>query len=212
VGADELFGLIAGERHRAADMFEGLDDTQWASPTLCSAWTVRDLAGHLLLPLVTSAPRLIAGLLAAGGNFDRYSVKASRALGQQPAHELVTTLRARATSRFTPPGLGPQAPLTDVAVHTRDVARPLGLAVTADLATWRIVLDFLASPAARRGFVPKGRLAGLRVRATDQDWVSSDGSEIAGPSEALAMAMVGRRPALDDLSGPGVAALRQRLS
>ena len=38
---------------------------------------------------------------------------------------------------FAPPGTGPLAPLTDLAVHTRDVARPLGLDTTAAPAAWR---------------------------------------------------------------------------
>ena len=33
----------------------------------------------------------------------------------------------KADSRFTPPGLGPQAPLTDVVVHGQDIRRPLGI-------------------------------------------------------------------------------------
>ncbi len=206
-----MFALVATERRRAADMFEGLDDRQWATPTLCTAWTVRDMAGHLTLPFLVSKPRAVLGILANRGSFDRWSTQASRAAGARPAAELVATLRDRATSRWTPPGKGASAPLTDVCVHTRDVARPLGLDVSAPTATWRVVLEFLTSAAARGVFVPKGRLDGLALRATDQDWATGDGAEAAGPSEALALSLLGRASALDDLSGDGVVVLAEHL-
>jgi len=55
------------------------------------------------------------------------------------------------------------------------------------------------------------RIRGLRLRATDIDWAHGDGPEVTGPGEALLMAMSGRRAALADLSGPGLATLAKRL-
>jgi uncharacterized protein (TIGR03083 family) len=55
------------------------------------------------------------------------------------------------------------------------------------------------------------RINGLRLRATDVDWVHGDGPEVIGPGEALLMAMTGRAAALTDLSGPGEGVLAQRL-
>ena len=207
----DVFGLVAVERRRVADLFASLDDAQWATRSLCAKWTVRDLAGHLVLPFSVSPPGLVLGVLKARGSFHRFSVAKSRELARRPPEELVAILRKHATSHFTPPGLGPEAPLTDVAVHTRDAARPLGVDVSAPLDVWRIVLGFVSSPAAKRGFVPPGRLAGLRLRATDQDWTHGDGAEVTGPSEALALGALGRPVALEDLSGDGVATLRGRL-
>jgi hypothetical protein len=74
----------------------------------------------------------------------------------------------------------------------------------------RAVLGFLMSPRAARGFVRRGRLAGLRLRATDQDWSAGDGPEVSGPIEALALAATGRPVALDDLAGEGLPILRAR--
>lgn len=207
---DELFSLIAGERRRAADLFDQLDEEQLGVQSLCTAWTVHDVAGHLVAPFCVSIPRFALGLVFAGG-FDKYSVKVARKLGQKPIGMLTALLRKNAESHFTPPGNGPMAPLTDISVHTRDVARPLGLDVSAPLSTWKVVLTFLTSPTASRGFVPKGRTSGLHVRATDQDWSCGDGAEVQGPSEALALAILGRPAAYNDLSGDGVALLRSRL-
>src|SRR5262249_30418424 len=127
----------------------------------------------------------------------------SRQLAQRPTSELVATLRANAERPFAPPGTGPLAPLTDLAVHTRDVARPLGLSASASLEAWRAVLDFLASAKARRGFVARGRLTGLRFTATDQPWDVGEGPQVLGPSEALGLAMAGRAAALPDVDGKG---------
>jgi uncharacterized protein (TIGR03083 family) len=205
----EVFALIAAERRRAADMFDGLRDEQWAAQSLCAEWTVRDVAAHLIGPFCISVPRFLAGALLSGG-FHTYSVKATRRLAQRPTPEIVAVLRANAERTFVPPGTGPAAPLTDLAVHTRDVARPLGLATTAPASAWRAVLDFLVSARASRGFVRRGRLEGLHLRATDLDWSAGEGPEVTGPGEALALAMTGRVVALADLSGDGVAVLGGR--
>jgi hypothetical protein len=73
-----------------------------------------------------------------------------------------------------------------------------------------VSLDFLAGGRAI-GFAPRRRLAGLRFEATDLDWSWGSGPVLAGPAEALAMAMTGRAVALAELDGPGVAILRNRL-
>ena len=50
----------------------------------------------------------------------------------------------------------------------------------------------------------KRRIAGLRLRATDVDWVHGDGPEVSGPlTSRCSSAMSGRTPALDDLAGDG---------
>ena len=208
---EDVFALTATERRRAADMFAGLSEDQWAVQSLCAEWTVRDVAGHLIGPFCVSIPRFVLGSLVSGGP-GRYSVRGSRRLGRRPTAEIIAVLREHAGDCFAPPGTGPLAPLTDLAVHTRDVARPLGLDTTASPAAWRGTLDFLTSPRARRGFVPRGRGDGLRFRATDQDWAQGNGLEVRGPSEALALAIGGRAVALDDLAGPGLPLLRSRLT
>lgn len=208
---DDVFGLIALERQRVADMFEGLDETQWTATSLCAEWNVREIAGHLVVPFCVSTPSFALGIVTSGG-FHRYSVKVARQVASRPTNELVTLLRDNADNRFVPPASSPMAPLTDLVVHGRDVARPLGLDASAPPGTWRAVLDFLASPRARVGFVPRGRLAGLRLVATDQEWVAGQGSELRGPSEALALAVAGRSVALTDLVGDGVPLLEARLS
>jgi uncharacterized protein (TIGR03083 family) len=40
--------LAREELRRYADMLDSLDEEQWAAPTQCLPWTVRDMAGHVL--------------------------------------------------------------------------------------------------------------------------------------------------------------------
>lgn len=65
------------------------------------------------------------------------------------------------------------------------------------------VLGFLTGARARAGFVPPGRVRGLALRATDQDWRHGTGQVVAGPSLLLAMAVLGRPEALSGLTGGG---------
>jgi len=211
VPEQDVTGLIAVERRRAADLFASLTDEQLDSQSLCAQWSVRDIAAHLIGPFVISVPRFLAGSLVSG-SMHRFSARETRRLAQRPIADIVATLRANASTPFAPPGTGPLAPLADLAVHTRDAARPLGLNATATPRAWRATLDFLASARAGRGFVRRGRLTGLRLTATDLDWTAGGGAEIRGPGEALALAVTGRTVALADLTGEGVATLRARLA
>ncbi|HEY9408152.1 MAG TPA: hypothetical protein VIP77_01110, partial [Jiangellaceae bacterium] len=134
---------------------------------------------------------------------------------RRPVAELTGLLRTYATKRVPAPGVGPMGQFTDHCIHLRDCARPLGLDTDVTLEDWRAVLDWLPTKQASLGVVPSGRLDGLALRATDQDWswTSADGpgAEVAGPSEALAMALSGRSVALADLDGPGLPTLRERI-
>lgn len=52
----------------------------------------------------------------------------------------------------------------------------------------------------------------LRFVATDLDWSGGLGREVHGPSEAILMAVNGRRDPIRDLTGPGVDVLVDRLA
>jgi hypothetical protein len=55
------------------------------------------------------------------------------------------------------------------------------------------------------------RARGVRLVATDLDWVHGSGPEVTGPAEALVMVMAARPDALNQLTGPGKALLAQRI-
>ena len=212
--AETVYQIATANRLLAADMFATLTAEQWRTPSLCAGWTVREVAAHFLEPLETRVGtlELLVYLVRYRGSLDRMVDDTARKVAARPTDELVTGLRERASTRLTPPVIGPLGPMTDTCIHLRDAARPLGLDVCPPPASWRPALDFLVSKRATKGFVPRDRLTGLRFIATDQDLRHGDGPEIIGSSEAIAMAVSGRPAALDDLGGPGLDVLRRRIA
>lgn len=193
-----------------ADFFDSLDEDQLETRSLCRAWTVREVLGHLVMPLTGSTSSFLMQVVRARGSLNRASEAVASDLSRRPVVELTALLRERADQHGKAPGVGPMGQMADGCIHLRDCARPLGLPNDATLDDWRMVLDWL--PSGVPGLVPKHRAAGLRLEADDQDWSWGDGDVINGPSEALAMALAGRAGALEDLRGPGVSLLRDRLS
>lgn len=206
---DEIWPLIADERRDIADLLEGLTDEQWNTPSLCGEWTVRDVAGHLTAGFNLSWKKFAVGMIKHR-SFDRYNAVAARELSSRATDEIVADLRSNAEHRFTPPGVGNIAPLLDVVTHGGDIRRPLGVASTTPVSTFRYVLDRLATPS-RKLPLPLRDVSGLEFRATDQNWSSGSGALVEGTSEALTMGLGGRRSALDDLTGAGVSEVRGRL-
>lgn len=199
----------AENRLRLADFFDSLDEDQLLAQSLCDAWTVRQVLGHLVMPLTGSLGGFLAQVVRARGSLDRASETIASDLARRPVAELTALLRDRADHHPRAPGVGPLGQLADGCLHLRDCARPLGLSDDVSLADWRLLLEWL--PQGVPGLVPKRRAAGLRFVADDQRWSWGNGSTINGPSEALAMALAGRPVALAELRGPGVPLLHERL-
>jgi uncharacterized protein (TIGR03083 family) len=198
----------AANRRLLADFFDSLSSKQLDERSLCEAWTVRDVLGHLVMPLTGSLGGFVLRLVRARGSLDRASAAVARDLSRRPVGELTSLLREKADVRVMAPGVGPMGQMADGCVHLRDCARPLGLPDDVHVDDWRMLLDWLTTGVP--GLMPKSRLDGLRLVATDQDWTWGTGPEVTGRSEALAMAVTRRSVALDDLTGAGV--LRDRVS
>lgn len=209
----ELWSTIAAERLKLADLLDTLTPEQWATPSLCGEWMVRDVAAHLVMPhgpaLKTMA---LFGLdmVRARGRFERANTLATARTAKLPTDEIVARLRRTAKSRFVPPMLPPVASLAEILVHSQDIRVPLGVKDTGDPQMWAPVLDFVLSPAARRGFTGPG-LPTLTWVAEDVDLRRGSGDVIQGPVAALALAVMGRPAFADELSGPGLTVLRSWL-
>lgn len=210
-GPADVFAAVAARRRAVADLLEGLDDAQLSQQSLCAGWDVRTVGAHLADAAAPSAlgPFLVA-LVRAGGRLHRANDVAARRAGQQPAATTVALLRERAESRFTPPVTGPRAPLAEVLVHEGDIRVPLGLAYEPDAGAVRVALEFVTT-GRPVGFVPRGRLRGLRLVAADLDRYWGDGAEVRGRGVDLLMAACGRTAVLARLAGPGRNLLGDRL-
>jgi uncharacterized protein (TIGR03083 family) len=207
----DINAAIAFERRRIADLVETLTPAQLEVPSLCGAWTVRQVAGHLLAAASPQpARKLLATLATSGFRLHQANARLAVEVARQSPGALAAGLRSSADNRFRAPVVGYPGQLTDLQVHGQDMRRPLGLPSGLDLDRLRISLDFLTGGRAI-GFTPRRRLAGLRLEATDLSWSWGGGAALAGPAEALMMAAAGRRAALTDLDGPGVRVLAGRL-
>ena len=205
---------IRDERLLLVERLRELPEEGWDRPSLCRGWSIRHVLAHLVTPFAVAPPAMalaVARHRSIGGAMDATARRL--AAGRTPA-QLLSTLEANAASTVRPPGLPLAAPLTDVVAHGADIRWALG----DPLADWsppsRLlpVLGFLTSGRARAGFVPPGRLRGLALEATDQDWRHGTGQVVSGPSLLLAMAVLGRREAVPGLTGDGVELLGARSS
>jgi uncharacterized protein (TIGR03083 family) len=207
----DTFDLIAAERLRLADALAPLGPDDWESPSLCAGWSVHVVAAHLNAPWTVSIPGMmvaIARSLSFSGGLDRV---ARDVAGRLDPAACVAGLRDHAGSHFTPPGSGPEAPLTDVLVHGSDMLVPLGHEVEPAPDAVPTSLGWLAQGRAK-GFVTRGRVDGLAFEATDLDRsFGTGGAVVRGPALALCGALCGRAVMLDRLTGDGVPVLAGRI-
>ncbi len=208
----EMLELIAAERGRAADFGATLTPHEYDAQSLCDKWQVRDVLGHLLMPLVTPTPRVALALARRGFNFNKANVDLTARMRTYSVPDLVLGLRENANHPFKPPGLTHEAPLTDAVVHSQDMSRPVGRPVLPAPEAVTRCLDFVTTPKGARTFMNPKAHVGLAFRATDLDWSSGEGAEITGTSLDLLLALAGRRSALSALDGPGAAEFAKRLS
>jgi uncharacterized protein (TIGR03083 family) len=203
----ELWPTIHAERAALAADLASLADAQWATTSLCSNWTVNQALGHMTATAKLTPPKFFARLVKAGFSFEKM---ASAEIAEETAGGPAQTLRRfndvlNATTH--PPG-PPTTWLGETIVHAEDIRRPLGIAHAYPTEAAVKVADFYKGSNLLIG--AKKRIAGLALRATDAEWSHGSGPEVAGPIVSLVLAMTGRTPALDDLTGDGVATLRSR--
>lgn len=200
---------VAAERRHLADHVADLTDDQWATPSLCAAWTVRDVIAHLTVTTRITVPMVIRAAVRARGSFDRMEIDltARRAAAYTTA-ELVAQLRESAASTRRFPGSGPMDPLMDLVIHAQDVARPLGRHYASPP---EVVAACLAYVATNKFMGGPRRLSGVRLVSTNTGWTLGEGADLRGPDVDLLLVASGRPAGLDALDGPGAAVVTERL-
>jgi uncharacterized protein (TIGR03083 family) len=198
---------IQSEREACADLFESLTPEQWASATWCPAWTVRELAGHMIAATASSPGVFFSHMAKAGFNFNKMVDADAKQYSSGDPSGFAAAMRAGAMRRNHPPG-PVTAMLGEAVIHGEDIRRPLGLSRDIPEASLVAVADFYKGSNLIIG--AKRRISGLRLKATDVDWTHGDGPEVNATLATLILAMTGRRQVKADLSGEGAAALAGR--
>jgi uncharacterized protein (TIGR03083 family) len=210
VDETQIRAAIESERLSLANFLDDLEEAEWAAPSLCRDWTVREVVAHLTIPTRTSLPGMVVGMLKARGDFHRMTFNSARARAAAftPA-QLTQQLRDTAGSARRMPGSGPMAPLIDILVHGQDIARPLGRPRPMPAEPATAALEFVAEVAFYGG--PE-HLAGLTLLSTDTGQTLGDGpDQVRGTTDDLLLVATGRPAGLAGLSGAGVAGLSSRL-
>ncbi len=204
----EAWQMIKVERASLVDALGELSDADWDRPSLCVNWTVREVVGHLVATATMTPPKFFAKLVRSGFNFGNMTRNdiAQVTAGRTNA-ELVDLLRSRVDARTAPPGPATSW-LGETIVHGEDIFRAVGGYRHHPVEHVVAVADFYKNSNLLIG--AKNRISGVSLRATDTDWQHGSGPEASGPLLALVLAMTGRKAALDDLTGEGVAILRER--
>jgi uncharacterized protein (TIGR03083 family) len=121
--------------------------------------------------------------------------------------DTLARFRSVVTSTIKPP-VPAVAVLGEAIVHGEDIRRPLGIRCEYPVQTVTRVAEYYQG--SDLVVLAKGRIAGLRLVATDGNFTAGSGPLVSGTTLALIMTMTGRTTYCDELDGDGVATLRSR--
>ncbi|MBC6447772.1 maleylpyruvate isomerase family mycothiol-dependent enzyme [Actinokineospora xionganensis] len=202
-----IWPLAHAERAALAADLADLTDLQWATPSLSTGLTVREVLAHLTAAASLTPARWLAGVIRCRFDFDKQvATRLAQHLGLTPADTLAR-FRQVITSTTKPP-LPVVAMLGEAVVHAEDIRRPLGLRRDYPITTLtRLAEYYRGSDLVVLG---KGRVGGLRLVATDGPFTTGSGPLVSGTTLALIMAITGRAHYCEELDGDGVAVLRDR--
>jgi uncharacterized protein (TIGR03083 family) len=202
----DIWAAIAEERASLVATFEQLTPEQLDTPSLCGHWTVRQVLGHLVVAVDPPLGRFTLEVAKAFGSFDKANDRLAIQQARRPAADLIAELRSKVTTRAAPPGLGPEAPLHDILLHSADVRIPLGLPDEHPPERFEPALGLVFGALGSRTLVPKGRPK-VRWVATDHAWSLGTGLEVQGTMADLALTASGRDAHVRALTGPAQPAI-----
>jgi uncharacterized protein (TIGR03083 family) len=200
---DDLLPIVTTGRRAFGDVLDGLSESDWDTPSLCTGWRVREVVAHMTMPLRFSAPRFVGEMLRSRGNFARMADRVARRDAEAPVGVLLEAWRAHQDSGWRPPGGGLPGALTHDVVHGLDITVPLGIEHPVGEQALRVVLDQATSPLSLEHFGLD--LTGIRLEADDLDWAHGDGEPLRGGARHLLMVLMDRRLPADLLSGAATA-------
>jgi uncharacterized protein (TIGR03083 family) len=201
-----LMDLAYDERSDLAAFLQTLTPEEWNAPSLCDGWSVKDVVAHVIsyeeLNFIGLVRRFAKGWVM------RANEVGVKEFSPMSPDELLDFLRRHLRPQGLTAGFGGMIALVDGTVHHQDIRRALGHPRTVPVNRLERILPLVpGNPRLGAG----RRIRRLHLQATDVDWQHGNGPEVKGTGEALLMAMTGRREALKELTGPGLATLDERM-
>lgn len=203
----ELWENVYAERAALVKDLTDHEHLEWATPSLCAGWDVRDVVVHVAATATLSLAKFAGELVVAGFRPNRIAEKQIDAGRQRSALHAVDALRSAIHATASPP----QPTITrviEIVVHGEDIRRPLQIRHAYDTTHIADALSYLSRD---HRFGAKTVTRGLHLCATDADIAIGHGERVEGPAVSLLLAAAGRRPAVEDLSGSGCQLLTQRM-
>ena len=186
----DLQPVVAAEFVALADLLDSATDAQWATPSLCAGWRVREVIAHMTMAARYPEDKFMAELRRCNFDFGRLSNEIASRDAALPAGELVANLRSDVMQHWTPPGGGYHGALNHVVIHGLDATVPLGVTRRSPDSTIRVVLDDLTTGGIHERFGMG--IDGRTLHATDIDWSYGSGPPLRGKAEDLALVLCGR--------------------
>lgn len=131
----EVWPMIKAEREACADVIAGLIDAQLDTPSLCTGWSVRHLAAHMVGTAEMTPGAFLARMVKTGFRFNVMVERLAEKCEAGGASDMANRLRAKAGGPNHPPG-PVAAMLGEAVVHGDDLRRPLGLSQAIPAPTW----------------------------------------------------------------------------
>ncbi|BCJ34223.1 hypothetical protein Athai_17260 [Actinocatenispora thailandica] len=180
------------ERERLAALLAGLSPQQWAAPSLCAGWRVREVVAHVTMPYrMASADEFQAALSAYGFDFDRYADAEARETTERLGDaELLALYRDNVRHPWQPPGDGPAGALSHEVIHGLDITEALGLPAVPTERIARVLEHVGTKNLAYFGT----DLSGISLAGTDADVTVGDGTPVPAPVKEILLGITGRRP------------------
>jgi uncharacterized protein (TIGR03083 family) len=199
----DLMPTISGERRAFGDVLEGMPESDWNAPSLCSGWRVREVVAHMTMPFRYPAPRFLGEMVRSRGNFARMADRVARRDARAPIGTLLDGWRTGENHPWKPPGGGLKGALTHDVVHGLDITIPLGIEHPVSEQALRVVLDHATTPLSLKHSGLD--VTGIRFEADDLDWAFGDGKPLRSRARYLLMVLMDRRLPAELLCGPATA-------
>jgi uncharacterized protein (TIGR03083 family) len=210
----EVWAAVDQRRRAVIDLLTGLTPGEWDTPSLCPGWTVKDVAAHLTMPLLT-LPQFLLLALRHPGRTNHLIRDGSTDLARRHNRDQLIDRLNRLVGQHRPiPGLTCREALIDAIGHTYDMALPLGRDIPVPTADVAEAADRVVSYGGR-GNAKVFRalpLATFRLTATDHAWTTGDGALVTGTMTDLFLLLTGRSARISHLEGPGADALRRAVA